>query len=178
VPYPYEKRTFALRRLAKLDGSNTGSAPKGLFGTKYAQFRKKQKVAPLKNGTRVEDFALPNAQGRMVQVLQGAPEKPTLMGVFSSGCSYSMASMDVMCQFEAKTEGRVQLIMVWNAPTHLSRQTTYANEKAANTWNPGIVACHSSPNNLNWLLIGSVFLHWQYDYCYINKLHCELPANH
>lgn len=129
-----EKGNLPLEKLQSLIEQIPQAHRSAYFAQSILSYAESKKRVPVKIGKPVEDFTLPNSDGDMVHVLKAAPEKPTVIGVFSSGCSYSIASIDLMRQFEAKNEGRVHLVTVWNDPTPLSWQTTFAEKKAAITW--------------------------------------------
>jgi len=88
---------------------------------------------PLKKGEMVKDFSLPDKNGELYSVLQGKG-KTTLIALFSSGCSYSIASIDLLAQLNALNVDKIEIISIWDDPDEHSWIHMHADKKEKINW--------------------------------------------
>jgi hypothetical protein len=70
-----------------------------------------KKRSPLKKGKKIEDFNLPNKFGQEVSILEGS-HQTTIIALFSSGCSFSIASIDLLEQVDKMKDDQTKLITI------------------------------------------------------------------
>jgi hypothetical protein len=92
-----------------------------------------KKLANLEEGSKVENFFLPNKEGSQVSIL-GESGKPTLISLFSSGCTYSIASISMLEEISAANQGKIQLITIWDDSTKGTWLDTYQEYKSKISW--------------------------------------------
>ncbi|MCU0420093.1 MAG: TlpA family protein disulfide reductase [Cyclobacteriaceae bacterium] len=92
-----------------------------------------KKLGIVKKGDKVTDFLLPDSAGKPVSVL-GANGRPTLIALFSSGCSFSIASIDLLEQVARLNDNEVNLITIWEDENKETWLEDHADKKAKITW--------------------------------------------
>lgn len=90
-------------------------------------------LGALKKGQKVEDFKLPNKEGKQVSVLNGNSNK-RIISLFSSGCLFSIASIDLLEQLSQMNNNTIELITIWEDPTKETWLNTYQDPKEKITW--------------------------------------------
>jgi peroxiredoxin len=91
---------------------------------------KKRKT--LTKGIRVEDFKLPDKDGELVSVINTNNQRK-LIGFFSSGCTYSLASIGFLEELH-KLNNKIELITIWDDHTKDTWLNTYQEKKSKITW--------------------------------------------
>ena len=91
------------------------------------------KRPPLKTGAKVEDFQLPDKSGQQVSVITQSGKKQ-LIALFSSGCLYSVASIDLLQQLQNRHKGKVDIVTIWNDDTRDMWLNTYQEQKSKISW--------------------------------------------
>ncbi|UJP65107.1 thioredoxin domain-containing protein [Mongoliitalea daihaiensis] len=87
----------------------------------------------LKKGQKVEDFKLPNKEGKQVSVINGNTNK-RIISLFSSGCVFSIASIDILEQLSEMNNDNIELITIWEDPTKETWLNAYQDNKEKITW--------------------------------------------
>lgn len=88
---------------------------------------------PVKIGRLVEDFALPDKTGDLQSVLKNK-DKTKLVALFSSGCSYSIASIDLLALLNALNTDKIEIISIWHDPDEHSWIHMHADKKEKINW--------------------------------------------
>jgi peroxiredoxin len=113
----------------KVDENYQGSIYfKELTSYIYAKKRK-----PIKIGSIVEDFTLPNKDGTQVSIVSNR-EKTKLVTIFSSPCAYSIASISLLEQLAKINNGKIEIITIWADDTRDSWLNSDSDKKNKITW--------------------------------------------
>jgi len=83
---------------------------------------------PVKIGRLVEDFALPDKTGDLQSILKNK-DKTKLVALFSSGCSFSIASISLLSQLNEINNDKIEIITIWDDPNENSWKTMHADKK-------------------------------------------------
>lgn len=92
-----------------------------------------KKLKALKKGHEVEDFKLPNKDGKQVSVINGNNKK-RIISLFSSGCSFSISSINLLEQLSELNNDKIELITIWEDPTQETWLNAYKDKKDKITW--------------------------------------------
>ncbi len=92
---------------------------------------KKRKL--LKVGEKVEDFSLPDKDGNQVSVIN-SNNKTKLITIFSSGCSYSIASISMLEKISKMNTGKIEIITIWADDIRDTWLTEHADKKSNMSW--------------------------------------------
>jgi len=92
-----------------------------------------KKRKPLKVGDKVEDFSLPDKDGNQVSVIN-SNNKTKLITIFSSGCSYSVSSIDMLEQISKMNNGKIEIITIWADDIKDTWITEHADIKNKISW--------------------------------------------
>lgn len=98
--------------------------------TNYISAKKRK---PIKIGSIVEDFTLPNREGNQVSVINSS-KKTKLITMFSSSCAYSIKSISLLEQFAKINNGKIEMITIWSDDTRDSWLNTNLDQKSKITW--------------------------------------------
>jgi peroxiredoxin len=98
--------------------------------TNYISAKKRK---PIKIGSIVEDFTLPNKDGNQVPVIN-ANEKTKLITIFSSGCFYSISSISLLEQLKKVNDNKIEIISIWADETKDAWLNAYIDQKNKITW--------------------------------------------
>jgi thiol-disulfide isomerase/thioredoxin len=97
----------------------------------YYVTAKKRKT--LIKGNTVEDFKLPDKDGELVSVINTSNKKK-LIGFFSSGCSYSIASISLLEQLAKLNNNKIEMITIWDDQTKNTWLNDNQEKKSKITW--------------------------------------------
>jgi thiol-disulfide isomerase/thioredoxin len=97
----------------------------------YYVTAKKRKT--LIKGNTVEDFKLPDKDGELVSVINTSNKKK-LIGFFSSGCSYSIASISLLEQLANLNNNKIEMITIWDDQTKDTWLNDNQEKKSKITW--------------------------------------------
>lgn len=92
-----------------------------------------KKLKVLKKGQKVEDFKLPNKDGKQVSVINGSNKK-RIISLFSSGCLFSVASINLLEQLSELNNDKIELITIWEDPTKETWLNAHQDKKEKITW--------------------------------------------
>jgi hypothetical protein len=87
----------------------------------------------IKVGSKVADFTLPDKDGNQVSVIQ-PNNKTTLIALFSSGCAYSVASIDILEKVAAMNNDKIEMITIWEDSSREIWLNTHKDEKEKISW--------------------------------------------
>jgi hypothetical protein len=91
------------------------------------------KRTPLKKGETVENFKLPNKDGKYIDVVNDN-NKPQIIALFSSGCAYSISSISLLEQLSELNNGKIEIVSIWNDKSKDTWLNSYQDEKSKITW--------------------------------------------
>ena len=92
-----------------------------------------KKLKTLIKGNTVEDFKLPDKDGELVSVINTSNKKK-LIGFFSSGCSYSIASISLLEQLAKLNNNKIEMITIWDDQTKDTWLNDNQEKKSKITW--------------------------------------------
>lgn len=98
--------------------------------TSYISAKKRESV---KIGSIVEDFTLPNKDGNQVSVVNKGT-KNKLITIFSSSCSWSIASISLLEKLAKINNGKIEIITIWADDTRDSWLNSDIDQKNKITW--------------------------------------------
>jgi hypothetical protein len=96
----------------------------------------KIKTHEVRKGEKLEDFNLPNINGKSYPVLTSS-NKTKLIAFFSSSCGYSIASIGLLESVEIynqKNDDRLEIITIWVSDTKDRWINSHRAEKDRITW--------------------------------------------
>lgn len=91
------------------------------------------KRTPLKKGNPVENFKLPNKDGKYIDVVNDK-NKPQVIALFSSGCTYSIASINLLKQLSELNTDKIEIVSIWDDQSRNTWLDTFQDEKSIITW--------------------------------------------
>ena len=106
---------------------------KTIYYKRIENYLSAKNLKALKKGYMVEDFKLPNKDGEHVSVINGSNKK-RIISLFSSGCSFSIASIDLLEQLSELNNDKIELITIWEDPTKETWLDAYQDKKDKITW--------------------------------------------
>jgi peroxiredoxin len=98
--------------------------------TSYISAKKRE---PVKIGSIVEDFTLPNKDGNQVSVVN-KDAKNKLITIFSSSCPWSIASISLLEKLAKINNGKIEIITIWSDDTRDSWLNSDIDQKNKITW--------------------------------------------
>jgi|GEM_PF-2123243 len=72
-----------------------------------------QKMRPVKIGSSVQDFQLPDSAGNSISILQNSSKK-RLIALVSTGCYYSLASLHLLQELSESNNRHYDIITIWD----------------------------------------------------------------
>tara|TARA_R110002012_G_C11359758_1_gene580713 strand:- start:53 stop:490 length:438 start_codon:yes stop_codon:yes gene_type:complete len=91
------------------------------------------KREPLKKGRTVENFKLPNKNGEYINAVN-IDNKPQVIALFSSGCAYSIASINLLEQLTEFNNNKIEIVSIWDDKSRDIWLNSYQDEKSKITW--------------------------------------------
>lgn len=91
------------------------------------------KRTPLKKGRTIENFKLPNKNGKYIDVVNNN-NKPQVIALFSSGCAYSIASINLLEQLSKLNNDKIEIVSIWDDKNRNTWLNSYQDEKSKITW--------------------------------------------
>ena len=92
-----------------------------------------KKLETLKIGNKVVDFKLPNEEGKQVSIIDGSNKK-RVIGLFTSGCWFSIASIDLLEQFADLSNDNIELVTIWEDPSKETWLYAHKDKKERISW--------------------------------------------
>jgi hypothetical protein len=92
-----------------------------------------KKRNPVKIGSKVENFTLPDKESNQVSVIS-PNNKTTLIALFSSGCAFSVASIGMLEKVAAMNNDKIEMITIWEDSSREIWLNTHKDEKEKITW--------------------------------------------
>ncbi len=100
---------------------------------KLKYYLKAKENGTLRKGEMIKNFSLPDKNGEFYPVAN-ANGKTKLLALFSSGCSYSVASIDLLEQLNTLNDDKIEIISIWDDPDEDSWLHMHADKKEKITW--------------------------------------------
>lgn len=104
-----------------------------IYFKRIEAFLQAQKLTPFQKGKSIETILLPNRAGERVPVFQANGQKQVL-AVFSSGCSWSVASIDLLHQLTQKYPQKLKVSSIWIDFSQHVWLNAYQKQKSKITW--------------------------------------------
>ncbi|MBA4302995.1 MAG: hypothetical protein C0424_02090 [Sphingobacteriaceae bacterium] len=92
-----------------------------------------QKIGPLKKGSNVQDFQLPDSAGNRVSILQNSGRKQ-LVALVSTGCYHSLGSLGMLQQLAESNEKQYEIITIWDDGSKDIWLNARKEQKSKITW--------------------------------------------
>lgn len=92
-----------------------------------------QKIGPLKKGSNVHDFQLPDSAGNRVSILQNSGRKQ-LVALVSTGCYHSLGSLGMLQQLAESNEKQYEIITIWDDGSKDIWLNARKEQKSKITW--------------------------------------------
>lgn len=108
-------------------------AKKTIYAKRIDAYLSAMKKSPLKKGHKPENFELPDKNGEYISVLNDEG-KTQVIALFSSGCAYSIRSIDLLEQIAKLNNDKIEIVTIWDDSNKEIWLNTYQNEKAKITW--------------------------------------------
>ncbi|WP_194778302.1 TlpA family protein disulfide reductase [Pararhodonellum marinum] len=128
-----EKEKIAIDDLDKFTQNVPEEYKKSIYVKRIDNYLEAKRRKPIKKGDQLKDFSLPDKSGDQIPVIS-RNDKPTLIALFSTGCSFSLASIGLLKQFSELDNNSVQLVTIWEDPTKEIWLNSYQDRKDKITW--------------------------------------------
>lgn len=92
-----------------------------------------KKLKTLKKGEKVKDFKLPDKDGNQISAFNRS-DKKHLIAIFSSGCSFSIASISLLEQVVELNNNKIEVITIWDDKSKDTWLNTHQDKKSKITW--------------------------------------------
>lgn len=92
-----------------------------------------QKIGPLKKGSVVQDFQLPDSTGNRVSMLQNSGKKQ-LVALVSTGCFYSLASLSMLQELAELNNKPFDIITIWDDGSKDTWLNARKDQKSKISW--------------------------------------------
>jgi hypothetical protein len=127
------KEEMSISDLEKLSMSISEEYNNSIYIKRIESYVSAKKRNPIEKGNIVEGFKLPNKDGQYISVFNDE-NKPRLITIFSSGCTYSIASINLLEQLSELNNDKIEIITIWDDPTKETWLNTNTEKKAKITW--------------------------------------------
>jgi hypothetical protein len=97
------------RYYSSLNTQNKGS----IYAKRIENYLSAIESPPLKKGEIFKNFELPDKNGQYVGV-GSEQKKPQVIAVFSTGCAYSLASIDLLVQLSELNKDKIEIVSIWD----------------------------------------------------------------
>ena len=104
-----------------------------VYAKRVANYLAAIKRPALKKGETVENFQLPNKKNELVDVIYGK-NKPQLIGLLSSGCAYSIVSLNLLKQLSELNDDSIEIVTIWDDKSKNTWLNSHQDEKSNITW--------------------------------------------
>ena len=104
-----------------------------IYAKRIEYFIAAERMNPIKKGKALADFKLPNEQGEEIALLQSS-DKPKLIALFSSGCAYSVASIQLLQKLHEEGSDQLEIITIWEDNSRDTWLNYRKDEKEDITW--------------------------------------------
>mgnify|MGYP003633836186 CR=1 FL=1 len=104
-----------------------------IYGKRIENYLSALKRKVLKKGETVEDFKLPNKNGDYINVINDK-NKPQVIALLSSGCTYSIASIKLLEQLSKLSNNKIEIVTIWDDKSRNIWLSSYQDEKSKITW--------------------------------------------
>lgn len=127
------KEKISISDLEKLSMSIDDDHKNSGYLKRIESYVSAKKRNPLRKDNKVEDFKLLNKEGQYISVVKN-DNKPRLIALFSSGCSYSISSINLLEQLAEFNNDKIEIITIWDDQTKETWLNTNKEKKDKITW--------------------------------------------
>jgi len=92
-----------------------------------------KRLKTLKKGEKVKDFKLPDKDGNQISVINRSNKKH-LIAIFSSGCSFSIASISLIEELAELNNNKIEMTTIWDDKSKDTWLNTHQDKKSKITW--------------------------------------------
>lgn len=128
-----EKNKIPVSDLIKIMSSVSDENKSSIYARRIENFIKAKKLKPVRVGDKLQDFSLPDKKGKSYPVLS-TNNKPKLITLFSSGCPYSVASIELLSQLHHQNNDKFEIITIWEDASRATWLNSHKNKKDKITW--------------------------------------------
>jgi peroxiredoxin len=127
------KEKFSSSELEKYYKSLNNENKNSIYAKRIENYLLAIKREPLKKGSTVENFKLPNKNGEHINVVN-VDNKPQVIALFSSGCAYSITSIKLLEQLTELNNNKIEIVSIWDDQSRDTWLNSYQDEKSKITW--------------------------------------------
>ncbi|QCK15631.1 TlpA family protein disulfide reductase [Mangrovivirga cuniculi] len=127
------KENISLSDLEKIMKSIDQEYKNTIYVKRIESYLLAKKKTPLRKGDRIENFKLPNKDGELISVVTDR-NKPQVIALFSSGCSYSIASIDLLKQLSELNTNKIEIVTIWDDETKETWRNSHQDQKSKISW--------------------------------------------
>jgi cytochrome oxidase Cu insertion factor (SCO1/SenC/PrrC family) len=128
-----QRKNISLTNLERFSQQITKEYENAVYVKRIENYIAAKRREAIKKGNPVENFTLPDKQGNQVSVISPTNQR-RLISLFSSGCSYSIASISLLEQLAQLNKNNIELITIWDDPTRDTWLTLQQDKKEKITW--------------------------------------------
>jgi len=107
------KEKISIYDLEKFSQSVNDEYKNSIYLKRIENYVFAKKLKTLKKGEKVKDFKLPDKDGNQISVINRRNKKQ-LIALFSSGCSFSIASINLLAQFAELNNDKIEMTTIWD----------------------------------------------------------------
>jgi hypothetical protein len=104
-----------------------------IYGKRIENYLLALKRSVLKKGETIENFKLPDKSGSYTDVLNDN-NRHQVIAMFSSGCAYSIASINLLEQLSKLNNDKIEIVSIWDDKSRNTWLNAYKDEKNKITW--------------------------------------------
>lgn len=127
------KEKYKISDLEEYLDTLSEKSKKSIYAKRIENYLSAIKRPSLKKGKSVENFQLPNEKNEYVDVINGK-NKPQVIALFSSGCAYSIASINLLEQLSELNKGKIEIVSIWDDKSKNTWLNSHQDEKSKITW--------------------------------------------
>jgi hypothetical protein len=127
------KENFSSSDLEKYFNSLSNDSKNSVYAKRIESYLSAINRPSLKKGKTVENFKLPNEKDEHIDVIS-RNNKPQLIAMFSSGCAYSIASINLLAQLSKLNNNKIEIVTIWDDKTKDTWLNSSKEEKSKITW--------------------------------------------
>jgi peroxiredoxin len=127
------KEKISISELEKFSQSVNDQYKNSIYLKRIENYVFAKKLKTLKKGEKVKDFKLPDKDGNKISVINRRNKKQ-LIALFSSGCSSSIASINLLEQLAELNNDKIEMTTIWDDKSKNTWLNTHQDKKSKITW--------------------------------------------
>lgn len=127
------KEKISIYDLEKFSQSVSDEYKNSIYLKRIENYVFVKKLKTLKKGEKVKDFKLPDKDDNQISVINRRNKKQ-LIALFSSGCSFSIASINLLAQFAELNNDKIEMTTIWDDKSKNTWLNTHQDKKSKITW--------------------------------------------